>query len=1128
MASFGAVLRIVIQRSLGNWRLLATVVAGVILSSALMASVALYSDAIRDLGLKYALRQEDPLALDLRIFSSSQPFRRQEYALRRERTNDLIDRYAGDIVEDRLRYGRSATWFLTPSGTPLSEDQNRPRSHFQFQDELPDHVRVVEGRLPRTAEAPRDQRTPPTVEVAIGVESAQRLGVRVGQGFDLYSYWAPEQPPLKVTVTGLIEPNDIEEPYWFGKTDRFSITNTSWPTYPFWTDERTLVEAVAAYSPAMDGSFETFAYVGLDRIDSRNAPGVESRLRALSTTLREQVERTTLETRLPDTIGAYRQKLFFTRLPLFALIAQIVGIVLYYLVMVTTMLVERQSGEIALLKSRGASTWQIMTVYALEGLILAGIAVIVGPLLAAAAITLLGLTPPFHELSQGGLLEIHFSSWAFGLATLGALLSLAALLWPAYRAAGYSIVHYKQHLARPPQQPVFLRYYLDLALIAVGAFAFYQLRQRGSFVTERLFGDLSADPLLLITPTLFMLMIALVFLRLFPLALRGVAWLARGLDGAAVPLGLWHMVRSPLHYSRLILLLILATSVGMFAAGFRATLEQSYADRAAYEAGAPGRIEAVRTPTNVPTERFVAAIDRATDAAVVSPVARLTGSYSISLFNSEDLTLLAVDPETFGQVAFFRGDFAGESLSSLLGRLEAPRTREAPAAVEIPGTARSIGFWAQMPVSPQQATIGVRLQERNGTFWEYRMSPEGAPGADGWQLFTAALANPVGTAARGQGQQGPRGGDLRFDSIYVRTSGQPQVAERHALLIDDLQYQEQAGGWTVIEPFEDIDRYELITGASSQPETGTLSRAPVTGRNEQGATSNEYAARLVFVRQRGGLPLFGFRARGSGEDLPVLVSASFLEATDKQVGDQIQVYINRQYVPVRIAGSFEYFPTYDPSRATHLFVADLAAVQVAAARVPSLAEGAYPNEAWLAGLDRPLTKESVADGGVVSERVYDRSLLREQQASDPLIAASWEGILFLSFAAVLTLTALGFVVYSYLSAQTRALEFAILRTMGFSSRQILALVTFEQVFVIAAGVLAGTLLGFPLGRLMIGYMGITESGQEVLPPLISRVSWVTVATAYGVLALMFAATIAALVTLYSRLAVHRALRMGEL
>jgi ABC-type antimicrobial peptide transport system permease subunit len=134
----------------------------------------------------------------------------------------------------------------------------------------------------------------------------------------------------------------------------------------------------------------------------------------------------------------------------------------------------------------------------------------------------------------------------------------------------------------------------------------------------------------------------------------------------------------------------------------------------------------------------------------------------------------------------------------------------------------------------------------------------------------------------------------------------------------------------------------------------------------------------------------------------------------------------------------------------------------------------------------------------------------------------------LCFATVLMLTALGFIVYSYLTAQTRRLEFAILRTMGFSSRQILSLVTFEQCFVIIAGVLAGTLLGLPLGRLMIGYMGITESGTKVLPPLVSEVSWVTVATAYAILGVMFIGTIAALVSLYSRLAVHRALRMGEL
>ena len=42
--------------------------------------------------------------------------------------------------------------------------------------------------------------------------------------------------------------------------------------------------------------------------------------------------------------------------------------------MVSTMLVERQAGEIALLKSRGATTAQVMKIYFIEGLAISGIA----------------------------------------------------------------------------------------------------------------------------------------------------------------------------------------------------------------------------------------------------------------------------------------------------------------------------------------------------------------------------------------------------------------------------------------------------------------------------------------------------------------------------------------------------------------------------------------------------------------------------------------------------------------------------------------------------------------------------------------------------------------------------------
>jgi hypothetical protein len=74
----------------------------------------------------------------------------------------------------------------------------------------------------------------------------------------------------------------------------------------------------------------------------------------------------------------------------------------------------------------------------------------------------------------------------------------------------------------------------------------------------------------------------------------------------------------------------------------------------------------------------------------------------------------------------------------------------------------------------------------------------------------------------------------------------------------------------------------------------------------------------------------------------------------------------------------------------------------------------------------------------------------------------------------------------------------------------------------------GTLLGMPLSGLMIDFMGVTEQGEEVIPPIVTEISWNTVLTVYSLLTVVFVATIVALALLYSRLSVHRALRMGEL
>jgi hypothetical protein len=98
--------------------------------------------------------------------------------------------------------------------------------------------------------------------------------------------------------------------------------------------------------------------------------------------------------------------------------------------------------------------------------------------------------------------------------------------------------------------------------------------------------------------------------------------------------------------------------------------------------------------------------------------------------------------------------------------------------------------------------------------------------------------------------------------------------------------------------------------------------------------------------------------------------------------------------------------------------------------------------------------------------------------------------------------------------------------MGFSRRQIATVVGFEQLFVIGLVMLAGTAMGLRLGSLMIRYMGVTETGNQVLPPMLLHVSWLTILSAWVALALVFCLTIGVVVDVFA-LALHRELRIGE-
>ncbi len=323
----------------------------------------------------------------------------------------------------------------------------------------------------------------------------------------------------------------------------------------------------------------------------------------------------------------------------------------------------------------------------------------------------------------------------------------------------------------------------------------------------------------------------------------------------------------------------------------------------------------------------------------------------------------------------------------------------------------------------------------------------------------------------------------------------------------------------VLADFQDLGRWEVLNGLVQEPLPDELRQAP--------SGTGAFAVDLSWRPVAGQPQTHGLRLRGEARPLQVFASDAFMDKTGLSRGQTFSVFISGTYIDVQIAGTFHLFPTLGDSRDDPGLIANGARVQTALNRNPRPSI-AYPDEVWLK--PGPETAARVAgdiESAALIGNVFDFEQLRLAQQKDPLIAAGWEGILFISFAAILMLSAIGFLIYSYLTAQKRTLEFAVLRTMGFSRRQIATLVGFEQLFVIGLGMLAGSLMGIRLGSLMIRYMGLTETGDQVLPPMLLHVSWLTAATALTVLASVFVVTIGIVVLLYSRLALHRVLRIGE-
>ncbi|MXX80541.1 MAG: hypothetical protein F4Y69_05845 [Chloroflexi bacterium] len=1126
-SSLPTAFRIAVRRLSGNRRLMAAVAIGVILAVALMSSTSIYRNALQDLGLQTDLRRVSDAELDVRILNAAHGLS----GGLAEHSFDVIDRrlnIPSEYISDVKKSLTSATFFMTEVGAIPPDEDPRDRARVLWFEGVRSRLELIDGQWPDPAPAATPEE-PPIIDVAMGAEVAAAGGFTLGETRDIHASWRDDALPITIRLVGLISPIDYTDRYWGIRRDHFQIPVEKTDAFAFFAPRETVIEAMAGYMPELRARLEVHAQIDRAAFDADEAGLAAVRFRAAFEAITKEIERARVETEIVNVLNDYETKEFFSSIPLLVLTLQIVGIVLFYLVLVSTMVVERQSAEVALLKSRGAGLGHIMSISTLEGLLLVALAMGLGPLVAREAIALLGFSPAFEGLTGGARLSVALDGEVYIWAAIGAALSFIALIWPAWRSNRATVVHYARSTSRPEDKPVFQRYYLDLVVVGVGTLLFFQLQESGSLVTEDLFGGLQQDPLLLIAPAVFVVTVAVLFLRLFPLLLRVFGGIARVLGGASMQMVLWHLTRAPVQPGRLALLLIMATSLGMFGGTFGATLDKSFDDRAAYQSGAQLRLADLRS-AGASVQMIEADLAEAPGVAESSVVLRTNASFSRGALDVTDATVLGVDPDSFSDVLWYREDFAVEDISSLVSRATGPEF--AVEEIPIPAEANFVGMWFWLPQTNGVINPSLRLIDVDGRYRDIQLVglPRGrgfgigAEQPEGWRFLYGDLR---------QGPGAPHLGPWFLQGISIRTAGSTNFSG--TVGYDAVQYSAQTeipeniievgfDNGVIIESFERQGRWTVLTDTTRDgplPDDARLTA-------EQ-AYDGDFGMRYVWNRQvRTGLPR-GVRLAGPDAPVPVIVSREFLSEASLDVGAVVRLNLSSVYVPVEIVGSFDLFPTWDPEGARSLIVANRDYLFYRVNRNPATVGALSPNEVWI---------EPTGDDGLRQLRTwlevtppwrhdaFDVDAIRNLQDEDPLVAAGWEGLLFLTFIAIVLLAALGFLVASVLVAQQQQGEFAVLRTVGFSLPQVLLVVGIEKILIIAVSMALGTAVGLQLGTMMLEFVGFVETGETVLPPFVTVTDWATIGGAYSVLGLVFLGAIGIIVALYMRMTIGQILRIG--
>ncbi|MCL2197691.1 MAG: ABC transporter permease [Defluviitaleaceae bacterium] len=411
--------------------------------------------------------------------------------------------------------------------------------------------------------------------------------------------------------------------------------------------------------------------------------------------------------------------LIILQVPIYFLLA-------FYIYVVSRKILQLEQNDISVLKSRGASRLQIFGIYVGQGLFVGLIALPLGLALGVGICHILGASSGFLELMGRSNIVVEISPQVLVFGGAASLFSFFAMVLPVIRFSKLGIVEFKRGKDGKLKKALWQRYFLDIACLGFSVYGIWNFNNQ-----QEMLGNIPRDfidPTLFLSSTLFMVGLGLFCLRVFPYIVKLVFFIGRRFMPVSLYTALVRVARSSGEEQFIMIFLVFTMAIGIFSAQTARTINLNAEHETRYLGGTDFTFREL-WPNNrhqfafgfagelIFNEPSLTRFDDFEEIEVITRVkteevsGRRTGPGRGEMPTS-NITLMAIETQSFGYAAWFRDDFLPIHINYYLNVLS-----QVPNGILVSESFRDRGFVVGNTI----------ILEHQWRIWEASLPPDQNP-----------------------------------------------------------------------------------------------------------------------------------------------------------------------------------------------------------------------------------------------------------------------------------------------------------------------------------------------------------------------------------------------------------------